>query len=146
MTLVKVNNRMNRSFDGLMNELFNELPVSFGKAMREDVLQFPPVNIVEKADHYHIQLAAPGMDKADFNVKVDGNVLTISAEKKEEQKNETDKMIRKEFSYKSFKRSFTLDEKIDAANISAKYENGVLHLGLPKKEEVKNAAKEIVIH
>lgn len=145
MTLVKVNNRMNRSFDGLMNELFNELPASFGKAMREDVLHFPPVNIVEKEGHYHIELAAPGMDKADFNVKLDANVLTISAEKKEEVKNETDKMIRREFSSRSFKRSFTLDEKIDAANISARYENGVLKLDLPKKEEVKNPAKEIII-
>ena len=145
MTFVKVNNRMNKSFDGLMNELFNELPVNFGKAMREDVLHFPPVNIIEKADHYHIQLAAPGMEKTDFNVKLEGNVLTISTEKKEEQKVETDKIIRKEFSKKAFNRSFTLDEKIDAANISAKYENGVLKLDLPKKEEVKNAAKEIVI-
>lgn len=145
MTFVKVNNRLNKSFDGLMNELFNELPVNFGKTMREDVLHFPPVNIIEKADHYHIQLAAPGLEKTDFNVKLDGNVLTISAEKKEEQKVETDKVIRREFSNKSFNRSFTLDEKIDAANISAKYENGVLKLDLPKKEEVKNAAKEIVI-
>ena len=145
MTFVKVNNRMNKSFDGLMNELFNELPVNFGKTMREDVLHFPPVNIIEKADHYHIQLAAPGMEKTDFNVKLEGNVLTISTEKKEEQKVETDKIIRKEFSKKAFNRSFTLDEKIDAANISAKYENGVLKLDLPKKEEVKNAAKEIVI-
>ena len=66
MTLVKVNNPINRSFDGLMNELFNELPAGFGKAMREDVLNFPPVNIFEKADHYHLELAAPGMEKKDF--------------------------------------------------------------------------------
>ena len=145
MTLVTVNNRFNRSFDGLMNDLFNDLPANFGKTMREDVLQFPPVNIVEKADHYHIQLAAPGLNKEDFNVKLDGNVLTISAEKKEEVKNETDKMIRKEFSNRSFKRSFTLDEKIDAANIVAKYENGILNVGLPKKEEVNNPAKDITI-
>jgi len=146
MTLVKVNNRMNRSFDGLMNELFNELPASFGKAMREDVLQYPPVNIIEKTDHYHLQLAAAGWDKTAFNIKLDGNILTISAVKKDEEvKNETDKMIRKEFTNKSFTRSFTLDEKIDAANISAKYDNGILHVGLPKKEEVKNAAKEITI-
>ena len=145
MTLVNVNNPINRSFDGLMNELFNELPAGFGKAMREDVLNFPPVNIIEKADHYHLELAAPGMEKKDFNVKLDGKLLTISAEKKEEKSAETDKMIRKEFSYKAFKRSFTVDEKIDAANINAKYENGILNLDLPKKEEVKNNAKEINI-
>ena len=145
MTLVKVNNPINRSFDGLMNELFNELPISFGKSLREDVLHFPPVNILEQNDLYHIELSAPGMDKADFNVKLDGKTLTISSEKKEEKKQENEKMIRKEFSYRSFKRSFTVDEKIDAANISARYENGILKLDLPKKEEVKNVAKDITI-
>jgi HSP20 family protein len=145
MTLVKVNNPINKTFDGLMNELFNELPMNFGKSIREDVLHFPPANIVEKADLYKIELAAPGMEKADFNVKLDGKILTISAEKKVESASENEKMIRKEFSYKSFKRSFTLDEKIDATNITARYENGILNLELPKKEEVKNGAKEITI-
>ena len=145
MTLVKVNSPMNKTFDGLMNELFNELPVNFGKSIREDVLHFPPANIVEKTDLYKIELAAPGMDKADFNVKLDGKILTISAEKKTEAATENEKIIRKEFGYKSFKRSFTLDEKIDAANITAKYENGILALELPKKEEVKGGAKEITI-
>ena len=85
------------------------------------------------------------MEKADFNVKLDGKVLTISTEKKEEKSTENEKMIRKEFSYKSFRRSFTIDDKIDAANIAAKYENGILKLDLPKKEEIKNGAKEITI-
>lgn len=145
MTLVKVNNPINRSFDGLMNELFNDLPLSFGKSIREDVLHFPPANIVEKNDLYQIELAVPGMEKSDFNVKLDGKILTISSEKKAENTSEKEKMIRKEFSYKSFTRSFTVDEKIDAANISARYENGILTLELPKKEEVKNVSKEITI-
>ena len=145
MTFVKTNNPLSKSFDGLMNELFNELPATFGKTMREDVLGFPPVNIVEKNDFYHLQVSAPGFEKADFNVKLDDKILTVSAERKEEAKSETDKVIRKEFSAKSFKRTFTLDEKIDAANISAKYENGILHVGLPKKEEVKAVTKDITI-
>ena len=145
MTYVKVNNPINKSFDGLMNELFNDLPVSFGKSLREDVLHFPPANITENNEQYKIEMAAPGLEKADFNVKLDGKVLTISSEKKTEAATETERMLRKEFSYKSFKRSFTLDEKIDAANISAKYENGILKFELPKKEEVKNGAKEITI-
>jgi len=145
MTLVKVNNPMSKSFDGLMNELFNELPASFGKTMREDVLNFPPVNIVEKNDNYHLQLSAPGFEKTDFNIKLDGKLLTISAEKTAEKSTENEKMIRKEFSQKSFKRSFTVDDKIDASGINAKYENGILKLDLPKKEEVKNATKEITI-
>ncbi len=145
MTYVKVNNPINKSFDGLMNELFNDLPVSFGKSIREDVLHFPPANIIENNEQYKIELSAPGLDKADFNVKLDGKILTISSEKKNEAAAETEKMIRKEFSFKSFKRSFTLDEKIDSANISAKYENGILKLELPKKEELKQIAKEISI-
>lgn len=145
MTLVKVNNQIGKSLDGFFNDFFNEFPASFGKTMREDVLNFPPVNIVEKTDGYHLDLSAPGMEKSDFNIKLDGKILTISAEKKEEKANEGDKMIRREFSYRSFKRSFTVDEKIDAAKIAAKYENGVLKLVLPKKEEVKNAATEINI-
>lgn len=145
MTLVKVNNPINKSFDGLMNELFNDLPISFGKSLREDVLHFPPANIVEKTGFYQIELAAPGMEKADFNVKLDGRILTISTEKKTEAATENEKMIRKEFGYKAFKRSFTLDERIDATNISARYENGILKLELPKKEEIKNSAKEITI-
>ena len=145
MTLVKVNNPISKSFDGLMNELFNELPISFGKSIREDVLHFPPINILEKNDLYHIELAAPGMDKADFNVKLDGKVLTISSEKAAEKNQENEKIIRKEFSYRSFKRSFTVEEKIDATNITARYENGILKLELPKKEEVKTSSKEITI-
>jgi HSP20 family protein len=145
MTLVKTNNPFAKSFDGLMNEIFNELPSTFSKTVRQDVFGFPPVNIVEKNDHYHLQLSAPGFDKGDFNIKLDGETLTISAEKKEETKSETDKVIRNEFSSKAFKRSFTLDEKIEAGNISAKYENGILHVGLPKKEEVKAVTKEITI-
>jgi len=145
MTYVKVNNPINKSFDGLMNELFNDLPISFGKSIREDVLHFPPVNIIENNELYKIEMSAPGLEKADFNVKLDGKILTISSEKKTEATTELEKMIRKEFSQKSFNRSFTLDEKIDAANISARYENGILKLELPKKEEVKNGAKEISI-
>ena len=145
MTFVKVNNPINKTFDGLMNELFNELPVNFGKSIREDVLHFPPANIIEKTDLYKIELAAPGLEKADFNVKLDGKILTISAEKKAQASAENEKVIRKEFSHKTFNRSFTLDEKINAANITARYENGILILELPKKEEVKSGTKEITI-
>ena len=144
MTLVKVNNPVSKTFDGFFNDLF-DFPATFGKTFREDVYGFPPVNIVETANAYSLQVSAPGMDKADFNVKLDGNLLTISAEKKEETKDENAKTIRKEFSYKAFKRSFTLDEKINSANISAKYENGILHVELPKNEAPKEVSKAITI-
>lgn len=145
MTLVRTNNPFAKSFDGLMNDLFNELPSSLGKTLREDVWAFPPVNITELNDVYKLQLSAAGYDKSDFNLKLDGNILTISAEKKTETKVENEKVIRREFAVKSFKRSFTVDDKIDAGNINAKYENGILHVELPKKEEVKAVAKQITI-
>jgi HSP20 family protein len=96
-------------------------------------------------------VVAPGFEKTDFKVNIDQDVLTVSAEKKEEVKEnaenaaKTDKQIRREYSFRSFKRSFTLDEKIDAGGIEAKYNNGVLTLNLPKREVVKGSAQEINI-
>jgi len=145
MTLVKVNNPFSKSFDGMMKELFNEFPAAINKTVREDVLNFPPVNIIEKTDRYQLSIAAPGFEKADFIIKLEANTLSISTEKKETLTEETDKLIRKEFGYKAFKRSFTIDEKIDTANIVAKYENGILTLELPKREIQKPDAKEINI-
>jgi len=145
MTFVRVNNPVTKNFDSLLKDIFNEISASFGKTFREDVLGFPPVNIVESSNAYHLEVAVPGMGKTDFTVKLEGTLLTISATKKEEVKDETLKSIRKEFSYKGFKRSFTLNEKIDAANIAAKYENGILKVDLQKKEETKVASKEITI-
>jgi HSP20 family protein len=146
MTLVKVNNNsLGRSIDGMMKDLFNEFPSTVAKTFREDVFNFPPVNITEKADKYEVELSVPGFEKADFAVKLEGNLLSISTEKKEDKNDESGKMIRKEFTYKSFKRSFTIDEKIDGENIGAKYENGILKLDLPKKEIAKPAAKDISI-
>lgn len=145
MTLVKVNNPVARSIDGLMNQFLNEFPSATGKTIREEFLGFPPVNIDEKPNSYLLQLAVAGYEKTDFTVKLEADLLTISAVKTAETKDETVKSIRKEFSNKSFKRSFTLDEKIDGANIVAKYENGILNVEIPKKELEKTAAKEIAI-
>src|SRR6187200_3259736 len=102
MTLVKVNNNLGRSLDGMMKELFNEFPTTVSKTFREDVLNFPPVNITETPASYLVELSAPGFEKADFTVNLEGNILSISTDKKEGNKNETDKVIRKEFSYKGF--------------------------------------------
>jgi HSP20 family protein len=92
-----------------------------------------------------LEVIAPGFQKEDFKVNLDNNTLTISAEKKEETENKNEKFIRKEFKQQSFKRSFTIDENIDAESISAKYVNGVLTLNLAKKQEVKPSVKEISI-
>ena len=85
MTFVKVNNQP-KNFDGLMKDLFNEIPASFGKTFREDVLGFPPVNIVESANAYHLEVAAPGMEKTDFTLKLEGNLLTIKCNEKRRSK------------------------------------------------------------
>ena len=140
MTLVK-NNYRPVNFNSVFNELFNEFPVLADKAG----LNFPAANIAETTDAYHVELNAPGRNKEDFKINADNGLLTISYEKKEETNSEDVKTVRREFSFQGFKRSFNLDDKVDAANIQAKYENGLLKLLLPKKAEVKEAAKQITI-
>jgi HSP20 family protein len=106
---------------------------------------FPPVNIVENKADYAIEVAAPGLEKSEFKVQLDRNLLTISVDKKETVEDKEGRSVRKEFSHRAFKRSFTLDDKIDAAGIVARYENGILKLTLPKKEEVKESSKDIAV-
>jgi|ERR1051326_4926207 HSP20 family protein len=144
MTVVKFNNKPTNGFS-LMDNFFNEFPTLFKDDFGADLKNFAPVNITETKDAYELEVVAPGFDKNDFNVNVDKNILTISGEKKSETKGGDQKQIRNEYSYRSFKRSFTLDEKIDAEKIEAKYVNGVLTLNLPRKVEVKASAKEISI-
>lgn len=147
MTHVKFNNRpFDRTFSNMVDELFNGLPVVFNEGYNSLTKQgHVPVNIKELPNSYTVDVVAPGFEKTDFKVNLEGNLLTISGEKKTEEKSETEKQIRKEYSYRSFKRSFTIDEKIDATGIEASYVNGVLQLNLPKKTEVREAAKDIVI-
>jgi HSP20 family protein len=92
------------------------------------------VNIREDEQKYELLLAAPGLQKEDFKISVEKNMLSISYERKEE-KETTDKWLRQEFRMKSFKRSFALNEKIDVTGIQAQYEQGVLRVELPKKEK-----------
>jgi HSP20 family protein len=144
MTHVKFSHRpFEKSFNNLMDDLFSELPVLHKNGFNQS--GFVPVNIKDKEKSYQVEVVAPGFEKNDFKVNIDQDLLTISAEKKDEAKNENEKQIRREYSYRSFKRSFTIDEKIDAAGIEAKYVNGVLTLNLPKKEQVKASAQEITI-
>jgi HSP20 family protein len=151
MTLLKVNSQPARkSFSGLMDEIFNSND-SISKWLKEDVFNgepwkaFPPVNIHETKDAYLLDLAAPGLEKADFKISIDKDILTIAADKKEEKSTEDEKHIRREFNHESFKRSFTLDDAVDKEKISAKYENGILSLMLPKKAADTSANKEITV-
>lgn len=141
MTLVKNNYRnLGTAFD----ELFSQLPVAWGKELG---LNTPAVNIHETADAFHLEVSAPGLNKEDFKVNLDKGLLTISYEKKAETESNDKgyKTHRREFTTASFKRSFTVEDKINEEGIQAKYENGILKLLLPKKEEVKVAPKQIAI-
>jgi len=144
MTVVKFNNKPNNGFS-LLENFFNEIPTMFKDDLGVNPKGFIPVNIKETKDAYQLEVVAPGFEKNDFSLNLDKNILTISAEKKNGTEDGNEKQIRKEYNYRSFKRSFTLDEKIDGTKIEAKYVNGVLTLNLPKKEEVKAPVKEISV-
>lgn len=101
------------------------------------VLTVPAVNVTEKNNHYMVSLAAPGLSKDDFEIKIEGNMMTISSEKEESHEEKEEKFTRKEYNYTSFSRSFTLPEDVKLDNIDASYENGVLNVTLPKLEAEK---------
>ncbi|MFN9710895.1 MAG: Hsp20/alpha crystallin family protein [Bacteroidota bacterium] len=103
----------------------------------ERVATVPAVNVTEDAGAYKISIAAPGLKKDDFKVNVEGNLITISAEKKEQKEEREEKYTRKEYNYTSFSRTFTLPENIKTDKIEAHYENGELTLALPKITEEK---------
>ncbi len=104
----------------------------------------PAVNIKETDTSFGIELAAPGKTKEDFNIEIDHNVLTISSEEKSEKEENQGKYTRKEFNYSSFRRAFTLPETVNTDSINATYENGVLHVALPKKEEALPKPKRLI--
>ncbi|MEW6469340.1 MAG: Hsp20/alpha crystallin family protein [Bacteroidota bacterium] len=147
MTLVKRNQlRMRRHLRNPFERLFNhDLPSLWDDDILETV---PSVNITEKKDHYRIELAVPGMKKEDFNIEVDGNFITVSAEKESEKEDEEDSRSWKEYNYSSFSRSFTLPDNAEANadNITAKYEDGVLRFEVPKKAGTeKSGARKIEV-
>ena len=111
------------------------------------IMQMPAVNVVENKDNYIVSLAAPGLKKNDFKIDMDGNILTISSEKEENKEEKETKFTRREYSYSSFSRSFTLPDEVKKEKIDAIYEDGILKLILPKTEESKKvvAVKHIAV-
>lgn len=143
MTLVK-RIQPGRQLGTLIDDWFQDFPAFVGREA-SSVFNSTAVNIVENSDGYHLEVNAPGRNKEDFKVQVENGLLTISAEQKTASSTEDQKQIRKEFNISGFKRSFSVDDKVDAANIQAKYENGLLKLFIPKKEEVKVQPQSIQI-
>ncbi|NEV93122.1 Hsp20/alpha crystallin family protein [Psychroflexus sp. YR1-1] len=129
----------------LFDRLFNN--DMFNRDYSETNTTLPSVNIKENEDKFGVEVAVPGFDKKDFKIELNNNELTISSEKKEEhEKEEGERYTRREFSYQSFRRSFTLPNTVDGDKISAQYKNGVLYVDIPKREEAKpKPAREIAI-
>jgi len=151
MNLIKRNGNSMNQWPLLFDDFFNRDFFNWGLSNYSDTnTTVPGVNIKETKDNFDVEVAAPGMNKKDFKIQLDGNLLTISSERTDqrEENNEDEKYSRKEFSYQSFERSFTLPKDVvDADKIEAKYENGLLHLVIPKKEEAKQKPpKQIQIH
>ncbi len=141
MSLVKRRDgRVNR-FPMLFDDFFNQDLFNWNNSNFSDTnTTIPAVNIKETPENYQVEVAAPGLTKNDFNVELDGNILTISSEKSQESEDagNDERYARKEFSYQSFCRTFNLQKDVvDIDKIEARYENGLLNLMIPKKEEAK---------
>jgi HSP20 family protein len=145
MTLVKFNpdnkrNALMPGFNDVFDSIFND--TFFSDRM---VSRIPAANISETADHYHVELAAPGLKKKDFKINLERNVLSISADQRSENKQEERNYTKREYTYSSFVRSFNLPESADENGIQATYVDGVLAIDIPKREEAKTVSRQIEI-
>jgi HSP20 family protein len=144
MTLVKFNNGQKNAvspwFSDVLDSLINDSAVN-----DRFVTKTPAVNIAETENEFHIELAVPGMKKEDFKISLDKNVLSVSTEKKAENVDEGKKYSKREYTYNSFVRSFTLPESADQSKIAAEYTDGILKLNVIKKEEAKFQTREIAV-
>lgn len=144
MTLARLSNQMPSLFDRFFEgDLFDWSNRHFSNTNTT----LPAVNIKESSDGFDVEMAAPGLTKKDFRIDLHNDTLTISSEK--ETKNESKEdggFTRREFSYQSFNRSFNLPNIVDSDKIKAKYDNGILTVHIPKREEAKpKPAKQIAI-
>ena len=144
MSIIKRNNlfpTQNVFNDFFMKDLWN-----WGISNNSETnTTIPAVNIRETNENFDVEVAAPGMTKDDFKVELDGNLLTIRSEKQNQhEEKDGDRYTRREFSYQSFQRSFQLPKVVDADKIEARYENGLLHLIIPKKEEAKQRPPRMI--
>ena len=144
MTLVKFNNGQKNNTNPFFNDVFDSI---LNDRFISDKLinRTPAVNIAETENDFQIELATPGLKKEDFKINLDKNVLSVSAEKKTEENTETKKFSKREYSYNSFVRSFTLPDSADHSKIEADYTDGILKLTVAKREEAKFQSREIAV-
>jgi HSP20 family protein len=134
--------------DQLLNENLNRFfSDDFWGFRNVDQSVSVPVNLRETDKTYEMSLVAPGLRKEDFKLQVSNDLLTVSYEQKEEQnqENKSEGWLRKEYKMQSFSRSFTLDDTVEQNNITASYDNGILHLTLPKKENARRLSRTIEV-
>ncbi len=146
MSLIKRNGQLPTTFPALFDDFFGRELFNWGNNNYSATsTTVPSVNIRETGDNFEVEMAAPGMDKQDFKIELDGNTLTISSKKEYNQESEQEGYSRREFSYQSFQRSFVLPKDVvDVEQITAKYENGLLHLTIPKQEKAKQKAPRLI--
>ena len=144
MTLVKFNNKANNSLMPGFNDVFDSI---FNDTFFSDrlVSRVPAVNISESENNYHVELAAPGLKKEDFKLNLERNQLSISVEQSANHEDNQKNYNKREYSYSSFVRSFTLPESADHAQIEASYTDGILKIDIAKREEAKAVRRQIEI-
>ncbi|MFK8043911.1 MAG: Hsp20/alpha crystallin family protein [Crocinitomicaceae bacterium] len=140
MTLTKTRNPF---FPTVLNELFESNYLTPQTAHKRGVT-VPAVNIKENENNYIVEMASPGMKKEDFKINLEQDVLSISAELKETTEENGETFTRKEFSFSSFKRDFTLPETADTEKITANYFDGILNITIAKKEEAKPKPAKLI--
>jgi len=144
MTLVKFNDKRSNTllpgFNDVFESIFND--TFFNDRM---ITRVPAVNISESENNYHIELAAPGLKKEDFKLNLDRNQLSISVEQSADHQDEQKNYNKREYSYSSFVRSFTLPESADDSQINATYTDGILRIDIAKREEAKAVRRQIEI-
>ena len=128
--------RIYRSYPRIWDDFFTKeyMPEFFENGSFKNT---PAVNIVEGNDEFTIEVAAPGLDKKDFNISLENNQLTISSEKEDKTEDKNEKVVRREFRYNSFCRVFTLPETVESDKIIAKHSEGILYVTIPKRESAK---------
>lgn len=144
MSLLK---KQEKAFPSVFSDLFDYDKFFGGPFIKDIESSLPATNVKETDKDFKIELAVPGFKKEDFKVALDNDVLTISAETKDEKNEENEKFTRREFSYNSFSRSFQLPKSANSDKINAKYENGILKIDISKKDEAikENNKKHIQI-